>query len=56
MSSLVYRGQFLFVINLKRLIDGLKQNLLRKNDWTSDNLTNNKRLPKCDNRQIETHQ
>ena len=28
MSSLVNRGQFSFVINLKRLIDGLTQNLL----------------------------
>ena len=56
MSSLVYRGQFYFVINLKRLINELKQNVLRKNDWTSDNLTNNKRLIKCDNRQIKTHQ
>ena len=44
MLSLVYRGQFYFVINLKRLIDGLKQKVLRENDWTRDNLSNNKRL------------
>ena len=44
MSSLVYRGQFYFVINLKRLIDGLKQKVLRENDWTRDNFSNNKRL------------
>ena len=44
MSSLVDPGQFSFVINLKRLIDGLKKNLLRENDWTSDNQTSNKRL------------
>ena len=25
----------------KRLVDGLKQNLLRENDWTADNLTRN---------------
>ena len=40
----------------KRLIDGLKQNWLRENDWTTDNLTNNKQLFNCDNRRIETHQ
>lgn len=44
MLSLVYRGQFYFVINLKRLIDGLKQKVLRENDWTRDNFSNNKRL------------
>ena len=26
----------------KRLIDGINQNLLRENDWTTDNFTNNK--------------
>ena len=40
----------------KRLIDGINQNLLRENDWTTDNLTNLKRLFKYDNRRIETHQ
>ena len=35
----------------KRLIDEIKQNLLREND----NLTNNRRLFNCDNRRIETH-
>ena len=28
---------------------------LQENDWTTDNLTNNKRLLICDNRRIETH-
>ena len=28
----------------KRLIDEIKQNQLRENDWTTDNLTNNRRL------------
>ena len=28
----------------KRLIDGLKQNCERQNDWMTDNLTNKKRL------------
>ena len=32
----------------KGLIDKIKHNLLRENDWTSDNLLNNRR--------IETHQ
>jgi len=27
----------------KRLIDGLKQNWLREDDWTTDNLTNEQR-------------
>ena len=36
--------------------DGLKQTEQRQNDWTAENLTNNKRLFKCDNRRIETHQ
>ena len=27
-----------------------------KNDWRTDNLTNNRRLFNCDNRRIETHQ
>ena len=40
----------------KRLIDGLKQNKLRENNWTTDTLTANKRLLNCDNRRIETHQ
>ena len=40
----------------KRLIDEIKQNKLRENDWTTDNLTNNRRLFDCDNRRIETHQ
>ena len=40
----------------KRLIDGIKENLLRENDWTTENLTNLKRLFKYDNRRIETHQ
>ena len=40
----------------KRLVDGIKQNWLQDNDWTTDNLTNNKRLSNCDNRQIEKHQ
>ena len=40
----------------RTLIDGLKQNYLRENDWTTDNLTNNKWLFNSDNRRIETHQ
>ena len=40
----------------KQLIDEIKQNKLRENDWSTDNLTNNKRLRNCDNRGIETHQ
>ena len=36
----------------KRLIDEIKQNLLREND----NLTNNRRLFNGDNRRIKTHQ
>ena len=40
----------------KRLIDEIKQNYLRENDWTTDNLTNNRQLFDCDNRQIETYQ
>ena len=28
---------------------------LQKNDWTTDNLTDNKRLLNCDNRRIQTH-
>ena len=36
--------------------DGIKQNKIRENDWTTDNLTNNKRLFNFDNRRIETHQ
>ena len=39
----------------KLLIDGIKQNWLRENDWTTDNLTNNERLFNCDKRRIETH-
>ena len=38
----------------KRLIDEIKQNQLRENDWTTNNLTNNRRLFNCDKRQIET--
>ena len=40
----------------KRLIYEIKQNLLRENDSTTDNLTNNRGLFNCDNRRIETHQ
>ena len=40
----------------KWLIDGIKQNWLRDNDWTTDNLTNNKRLSNCENTRIEKHQ
>ena len=42
----------------KRLhsIDGLKQTEQRQNDWTAENLTNNKRLFNCDNGPMETHQ
>ena len=42
----------------KRLhsIDELKQTQQRQNDWTTKNLTNNKRLFNCGNRRIETHQ
>ena len=39
----------------QRKNDGIKQNELRENDWTTDNLANNKRLFNCDNRRIETH-
>ena len=28
----------------KQLIDKIKQNLLRENDWKTDNLTNNRRI------------
>ena len=37
-------------------IDGIKQNQLQENDWTTYSLTNNKQLFNCDNRQIETRQ
>ena len=40
----------------KWLIDEIKQNSLRENDWRTDNLTNNRQLFNCDNRRIETHQ
>ena len=40
----------------KQLMDGIKQNWLRENEWTTDNLTNGKQLFNCDNRQIEMHQ
>ena len=40
----------------KRLIDEIKQNKLRENDRTTNNLTNNKRLLNCDDRRIETYQ
>ena len=34
----------------KQLIDGLKQNRPRENNWTTDNLTNNQRYTcKCTN-------
>ena len=36
--------------------DGIKQNLLQENDWTTDNLTNYKRLFNFENRRIETHE
>ena len=39
-----------------KLTDRIKQNQLRENDWTTENLTNNKRLFSCDIRRIETHQ
>ena len=37
-------------------IDGIKQNQLQENDWTTYSLINNKQLFNCDNRQIETRQ
>ena len=40
----------------KRLIDGLKQNWQRQNDWTTNNLTNNEQLLNCDRRQLKMHQ
>ena len=40
----------------KRLIDKIKQNQLREDDWGTDNLTNNRRLFNYDDRRIETHQ
>ena len=43
----------------KQLIDRIKQNYkynVQENDWTTDNLTNNKRLFNCDKRLIEMHQ
>ena len=40
----------------KRLIDEIKENQLRENDWTTDNLSNNRRLFNCNNRWIEAHQ
>ena len=40
----------------KRLINGLKQKWKRQNNWTTDNLTINKRLLNCNKRRIETHQ
>ena len=39
-----------------RLIDEIKQNQLRKNDWKTDNLTNNRQRFNCDKRGIKTHQ
>ena len=39
----------------KRLINGLKQKWKRQNNWTTDNLTINKRLLNCNKRRIETH-
>ena len=40
----------------KRLIDEIKQNYLRDNEWRTDNLIDNRSLFNCDNRRIETHQ
>ena len=40
----------------KWLIDRIKQNWLRDNDWTTDNWTNNKRLFNRENTRIEKHQ
>ena len=40
----------------KRLIDEVKQDQIRENDWTRDNLKDNRRLFDCDNRRIEKHQ
>ena len=40
----------------KLFFERLNQNLLRENDWTTNNLTNNKQLFNCDNRQIKMHQ
>ena len=39
-----------------RTNDRLEQNWQRQNDWTTYNLTNDKRLLKCGNRRIETRQ
>ena len=50
------RNQQLPTKRYKRLINGIEQNLLRENDWTTNDLTNNKRLFNCDNRRIGTHQ
>ena len=40
----------------KWLINALKQNHQRVNDWSTDYLTKNKRLFNSDNRRIERHQ
>ena len=40
----------------KQLIDGFNQNWQWQNDWTTDNLTNNKQLLNCDRRQIKMYQ
>ena len=40
----------------KWLIDEVKQDQIRENDWTRDNLKDNRRLFDCDNRRIEKHQ
>ena len=39
------------VLNRTVVVDGEQEN-----DWRTDNLTDNRRLFNCDNRQIETHQ
>ena len=39
-----------------RTNDRFEQNWQRQNDWTTYNLTNDKRLLKCGNRRIETRQ
>ena len=50
-------------LNGSQVTSTIQKNLLMEssktnyeNDWTTDNLTNDKRLFNCDNRQIETHQ
>ena len=50
-------------LNGSQVTSTIQKNLLMEssktnyeNDWTTDNLTNDKRLFNCDNRQIKTHQ